>query len=822
MMMDSEERITLFAKVIVPLPLPKIYTYRVPFEWTNLVFVGQRIAVPFGAKKIYSGIIHELTDSPPEGYQANYVIEILDEKPIVSPVQLRFWEWVAQYYMCFLGDILSNALPAGFRVQSLTKISLHPDFDPDNIGVLDSRENEILAMLLNTKSITVEQVQNTLKVKSVLKYIKSMYIKGLVSMEEELKENYKPKFSEWVHCSTFWDDEYEANLALNTMERQSVKQFEAMMYILGAPNRQIEVKKLTSTKNISRPILNALQKKGYVQFVKHQEDRFHAIQGEGESFEFTESQMKAVAEIQYAFDNQKNVLLHGITGSGKTHVYLHFAEEALKQGKQVLFLVPEVALTEHLVTRVAQLISQEIGVWHHYYSTSERTELYEKVRMREINFVIGTRNALFAPFAELGLIIVDEEHESSYKQFEKRPNFHARDAAFQLAKLFDANILMGSATPSYEMMQLSVDGIIQKVNLFERFEQQQFAEFMTLNLGELKKQNRMQGFFSDLAVAAIQDKLKRKEKVIVYHNRKGYAPFIQCGVCGHTTQCVQCDIALTFYKSTNQQRCNYCGYQQNIPKNCPGCGSTDLVMKGVGTEKIVEELNLLFPELRISRFDQTSIKKRSDFQKILNAFEAGEIDILVGTQLLAKGIDFEDVALIVVPDADIMLNLPDFRSHERAFQQLYQLSGRAGRGKKRGQVLVQSYQPNHLVLNAVKEEAFLELCQSELLERKTFGYPPFSRLIEITVKHKDQQTVFSAAAHLNNILRAKLGERLLGPLTPSVSRVKNLYLQQFLLKMDRQKDNIPRIKEFLMWAQNQVQTTSGFSAIRVDFDVDPN
>ena len=822
MSMLFEDRVTLFVKVIVPLPLPKIYTYRVPHEWTDLVFVGQRIAVPFGTKKVYSGIIYELTESPPEGYQANYILDLLDEKPIVSLLQLKFWDWISQYYMCFLGDVLSTALPAGFRVQSMTKLSLHPDFDPDDLQPLDSKENEILSLLLTSKSIAVEQVQSALKMKSVLKYIKSMYVKGIISMEEELKENYKPKFSEWIFCTDFWDNETDANLALNQMERKSIKQFEAMMYILGAPGKQIESKQLVLNKSVSRNTLISLEKKGYIQLVKKREDRFHAIQGEGDLVELTDTQKVAVDEIEQAFKLKKHTLLHGVTGSGKTHIYLHFAEQSLKEGKQVLFLVPEVALTEHLVSRVAQLISQEIGVWHHYYSTSERTELYEKIRLREINFIIGTRNALFAPFAELDLIIIDEEHESSYKQFEKRPNFHARDAAFQLAKLNHSKILMGSATPSYEMLQLANDSVIQKVQLLQRFEQQQFAEFMTLNLGDLKKQNRMQGFFSDLAVEAIKEKLKRKEKVIVYHNRKGYAPFIQCGTCGHTTQCVQCDIALTFYKSYNQQRCNYCGYQQNVPKNCPACSSADLIMKGVGTEKIVEELNLIFPELRISRFDQTSIKKRSDFQKILDAFESGEIEILVGTQLLAKGIDFEDVALIVVPDADIMLNLPDFRSHERAFQQLYQLSGRAGRGKKRGQVLVQSYQPNHLVLNAVKDEAYAELAVSELIERQTFGYPPFSRLIDISVKHKDQQTVFSAAAHLNNILRNKLGDRLLGPLTPSVSRVKNMYIQQFLLKMDRQKDNIPKIKEFLFWAQNQLQTTNGFSAVRVDFDVDPN
>lgn len=816
------ERITLFVKIILPVPLPKLYTYRVPLEWTDLIFVGLRVAVPFGSKKVYSGIIYEISETPPEGYQANYILDILDEKPIVSVKQLQFWEWISSYYMCYLGDVLGSALPAGFRVQSLTKITLHPDFDPDELPELDSKENEILSILLTSKGISVEQIQSSLKLKSILKYIKSMYLKGIIAMEEELRENYKPKFVEMAECTSIWESDFEGNLALNQLSKSSEKQFQAMMLVLGSPSRKAEVKKITENKSITKAILKSLEKKGYLKLYKQREDRFLAIQGEGDEIEFSQQQLQAISEIQFAFDQNKHALLHGVTGSGKTLIYLHFAIESLKKGKQVLFLVPEVALTEHLVTRIAQVIPDEIGVWHHYYSTNERTELYEKVRTRQINFIIGTRNALFAPFVELDFIVIDEEHESSFKQFEKRPMFHARDAAFQLAKLNGSKILMGSATPSYEMLQLAKESIIQRVQLSQRYEQQEFAELITLNLSELKKQNRMNGFFSDQAIDEITDKLKKKQKIIVYHNRKGYAPFIQCSLCGHTTQCVQCDIALTFYKSSNQQRCNYCGYQENVPKVCPACAGNELLLKGVGTEKIVEELNILFPEIRIGRFDQQSIKKRSDFQKILNAFESGEIEILVGTQLLAKGIDFEDVALIVVPDADIMLNVPDFRSHERAFQQLYQLSGRAGRGKNQGKVMVQSYQTTHLVLDAVRNEAYGELAENELNERKEFHYPPFARLIEIQLKHKDQQTVFSAAAYYNNIIRTRLGDRLLGPLTPSVSKVKNMYIQQFLLKMDKSKDNIPKIKEYILWAQSQLMQADGFSGVRVDFDVDPN
>lgn len=815
------ERITLFAKILLPVPLPKLYTYRVPYEWNELIVTGLRVAVSFGTKKVYSGIVWEIEEEPPLGYQASYILEILDDKPIVTPSQMVFWKWMATYYMSFLGDVMAAALPAGYRIQSATKITLHPEFSVDDLPVLDDKENQILGMLLRAKDITVDQIQQTLNQKTVMKYVKSLYLKGVISMQEELKENYKAKWVETVELSDFWDNELEGNLALNTLQKRSEKQFEALMHLLGKARKPHSLKEILGQKTIDRAAFKALEKKGYILIQKQQIDHWKAIDGQGEAIELTSAQDKALTEIRAFFEKKQPVLLHGLTGSGKTHIYIKEAIRQLELGKQVLYLLPEVALTEHLVSRISQLLPVEMGVWHHFYSSSERTELYEKVRNRSINFVIGTRSAVFAPFVELGLIIVDEEHEPSYKQFEKRPLFNARDTAFYLAKQHQSHLLLGSATPSYEMMYLTKKESLGYVALNERYEQRAFAEWEWLNLKELKSQNRLTGNFSDPAKEALTAALKANQKIIVYHNRKGYAPYIECVVCGHTTQCIQCDISLTYYKSSNNQRCSYCGYHQNPPKTCPACGANDFAMKGTGTERMVEELKEIFPTARIARFDQQSIRKRTDFQKILTDFAQRNIDILVGTQLLAKGIDFEDVSLIVIPDADISLNIPDFRSSERAFQQLYQLAGRAGRGNVEGKVLVQTYRSFHPVYEALKNNDFAALSEKELESRETFHYPPYTRLIEIFLKHKDEQAVISAAMVFNNLIRPVFKDTLLGPITPSVSKIRNMYIQQFMIKLDVSAQNSSRVKQYLLQKKEELIFAENMNGVYVDFNVDP-
>lgn len=819
--MDLEERITLFAEVLLPLPLPKVYTYRLPYEWNELLLLGMRVAVPFGAKKVYSGIVWKISEMPPEGYQANYIIEILDDRPIVTPLQMEFWEWVSRYYLSYLGDVLNIALPAGYRVQSQTKISLHTEINLDDLGVLDEKENLVLSLLIKEKIITVEQVQQLLNQKTVMKTIKSMYHKGLISMQEELRENYKPKWLDWIELSSDWKDENFANEILNYTEKRAVKQFEALMHLLGRARTPHQLKQFITDSGVSRSTLNSIQLKGWIRIFQEKTDHLKLRTAGNSHLELTSKQKIVAEKVNSSLAQGHPVLIQGVTGSGKTYLYLNAALDILEQGKQVLFLVPEVALTENLVERISEFVPQEIGVWHHYYSSYERTELYDKISSREVNFIIGTRSALFAPFKELGIIIIDEEHEPSYKQFEKRPLFHARDAAFYLARQWGAQLLMGSATPSYEMLHLAKLGKVTLVRLDVRFDDRKPTQWIWLDSKELKKQNRQKDLFSDPMLEEMKLAWEKGKKTIVFHNRKGYAPYMQCALCGHTTECIQCDIALTYYKSTLNQRCNYCGHSQAVPKVCPGCGGNHFQMKGTGTEKIVEEMEIYFPNARIARFDQQSIKKRSDFQRIIQDFNSGQIDFLVGTQLLSKGIDFESVELICVPDADMSLNIPDFRSHERAFQQLYQLAGRAGRGEAAGKIIIQTYKKEHPVYQALNDGDFDSFTTEEMQARETFAYPPFGRLIEISLKHKNEHTCMTAAMIMNNLLRQHLGEFLLGPVVPTVARVKNMYIQQFLLKLNHHAPAAAKIKTYLLTQKDRLIRSEGMNALQLDFNVDP-
>lgn len=671
---------TLFAHVLVPVPVPKAYTYRVPHDWNDWIHQGLRVAVQFGPKKIYAGIILELSDSPPEGYQASYILDVLDDAPIVNHKQLQFWRWVAKYYMCYLGEVMATALPAGYRLQSETKIVLHPDADLEAISRADVEDLEwqILELLGKKDGISLDDIHQKLGVKNVLKHVKSLYLRGLVVMEEELKENYRPKYEEFLDLCNIWDDSELANSSLNALERRAPKQYEAMMHILGTGKRELTVESIVKDFEVDRTVLKQLEKKSLIMIVKRRRDHLQVIRGGAQEYHLTESQSRALGIIGAGFEEKQPALLYGVTGSGKTHVYMELVKETLAAGKQVLYLLPEVALTEHMVARMGAFLPVEIGVWHHFYSSHERTELYDRILKDQIQFVVGTKGAVFAPFSNLGLIVVDEEHESTYKQFDKKPFYHGRDAAFQLAKYHGANVLLGSATPSYEMQFAVQQHRMVIAEITEKYDGGKPAELMYLNIGELKKTGQMNSLFSEPVRMAIQKAMDVKQKVVVYHNRKGYVPYIECGDCGLTTQCKHCDISMTYYKSSDNQRCSYCGFQQPVPSKCVACGSQDLKLKGTGTEKLAEELGQLFPKSRVARFDQQSMRKRDDFQKILTAFERGDIDILVGTQLLSKGIDIENIGLVVVPDADMLLHIPDFRSHERAFQQLQQLSGRIG------------------------------------------------------------------------------------------------------------------------------------------------
>ena len=815
---------TLFAHVLVPVPVPKTYTYRVPHDWNDWIHEGLRVAVQFGPKKIYAGIILSLSDSPPVGYQAAYLLDVLDDAPIVNHRQLQFWQWVAKYYMCYLGEVMATALPAGYRLQSETKILLHPDADLESVirSELDDIEWQILELLGHKDGLSLDEIHQKLAVKNVLKHVKSLYLRGLVVMEEELKENYRPKYEEFLELGLIWGDADRANAALGVMERRAQKQYEAMMHVLGTGKREMPVEMIVKGLGVERAVLKQLEKKTFVSLVKRRRDHLQVTRGGAQDYQLTALQKTALDVVRNALEAQQPALLFGVTGSGKTHIYMELVKEALANGKQVLYLLPEVALTEHLVAKMSAFLPVEIGVWHHFYSSHERTELYDRILKNQIQFVVGTKGAVFAPFTDLGLIVVDEEHESSYKQFDKKPFYHGRDAAFQLAKLHDAKFVMGSATPSYEMQFAVKQQRVVLAELNEKYDGGKAAELMYLNVGELKKAGKMNSMFSDSVQLAIQSAMDLKQRVVVYHNRKGYVPYIECGDCGLTSQCKNCDISLTYYKSSDNQRCNYCGYQQVVPSKCVACGSQDLRLKGTGTEKLAEELSQLFPKARVGRFDQQSMRKRDDFQRILLAFERGEIDILVGTQLLAKGIDIENIGLVVVPDSDMLLHIPDFRSHERAFQQLQQLAGRIGRRAERGVMMIQTYQPEHEVLKALKTGDYNGLMETEMEQREVFGYPPFTKLLKIDVKHLDAQVATEASRWLADQLRKQLGNLVLGPQVPSVARVKNRFIQQIVVKIPRESAKLNAAKHLVQQAREAALAHLLWRAVRIDVVVDPN
>ncbi|MSP58000.1 MAG: primosomal protein N' [Flavobacteriaceae bacterium] len=815
---------TLFAQVLVPVPVPKTYTYRIPYDWNDWVHEGLRVAVQFGPKKIYAGIVIDIVDQAPLAYQASYILDILDESPIVGFKQLQFWRWVAKYYMCYLGEVMATALPAGYRLQSETRIALHPDADLSVVlpEELDDLQWHILKLLGKKDSLSLDEIHQKLAVKNVLKLIKLLYLRGLIVMEEELKDSYRPKFEEVIALTSFWEDSSVLNETLNGLEKRAPKQYEAMMVLLGLGKKEVPIEMLTKQNLILRETIKQLAKKGFLSLHKLRRNHLQVTLGVSNEYGLNEEQSQALDTIQEAFDNGKPALLFGVTGSGKTHVYMELVKQSISQGKQVLYLLPEVALTEHMVTRMAAYLPIEIGVWHHYYSSHERTELYDRILKNQIQFVVGTKGAVFAPFHNLGLIVIDEEHESSYKQFEKKPYFNGRDASFQLANIHGANILLGSATPSYEMQFAVSHQKIVLARLHKKYDGGATPSLIYLNIADLKRAGKMTALFSDPAKMAIDKALENRQRVVVYHNRKGYVPYIECEQCGLATQCKNCDIALTYYKSSDNQRCSYCNYQQQVPSRCAACGSHEFKLKGTGTEKLAEELGQLYPKARVARFDQQSMLKRDDFQKTLTAFQRGDIDILVGTQLLSKGIDIENIGLVVVADADMILHIPDFKSHERAFQQFQQLAGRIGRRAEKGVMILQTYQPNHPVLQALKNDNYNSLMCEEMIQREAFGYPPYTKLLKIDVKHLEIQVASDASRWFAEQLKKKLGNQVLGPIVPSVARIKNRFVQQIMVKIPRDSTALVATKNFVQTIREQALLQNVWRSVRIDIVVDPS
>ena len=825
------ERKTLFVDVILPVPIRNEFTYRVPFELNDAVFNGARVVVPFGRNKLNTGIITRIHEEIPEAYQSKYIEFLLDERPIITPKQYTFWKWISNYYMAPIGDVMNAALPSNFKLASETQVALHPDYTI-NPKFLTDREHDIIIALEIREKMDLKEIAELVGIKTIQPIIKALIEKKAVISIEELNDKFVPKTAMFVRLSEYYRQENNISNYIQDIEhaKGKAKQLEAILSILHNGNLNdgsmtpILRKKLVD-EGVSQSSLNTLEQNGVVLQERYEISRFQTQLEEGDAFKpLSESQQVALNEINEGFEDNKVVLLHGVTGSGKTEVYVQLIQEQLDLGKQILFLLPEIALTTQLIQRLSAYFGDQIGVYHSKFNQNERVEIWNHVLNNDPNryrIVLGARSSIFLPFQDLGLIVVDEEHESSFKQYDPSPRYNARDCSIVLGSLHKANVLLGSATPALESYYNAKTGKYKLVELMDRFGSVQLPEVQCADLRKERKQKSMQSDFSSFLIDHIREALALGEQVILFQNRRGYTPLWMCEICNWTPTCKQCDVSLTYHKLSNQLKCHYCGYSTPPVGSCSSCGSNRIKMLGFGTEKIEDELGIIFPDKVIKRLDLDTTRSKNAYATILNDFDGGGIDILIGTQMVSKGLDFENVNLVGILDADMLLNRSDFRAFERSFQLMTQVAGRAGRRKKRGKVIIQTGDTDHWVIQKVIGHDFIGFYESEIMERNNYFYPPYFKIIEITVKHKDENKLNLAAIDLANSMKSLFKERVLGPEFPVVRRVKNLYLKRITLKIERGA-NDKKVKVRLQEMIDKFYASPSNKSVRVIVDVDPS
>jgi primosomal protein N' (replication factor Y) len=817
------DRETLFVEVILPLTISKNYTYRVPFEMNDAVAIGKRVVVQFGKSKLYTAIILSIGNQAPEKYEAKYLVEILDDKPVVTHQQLQFWQWQSDYYMCTVGEVMNAALPSALKLASETRIMLNKDFEVDR-ATLHDKEFLIVEALDIQPELTVSDIVKLLGQKTVMPILKLLFEKNIIHISEEVSERYKPRKRTFITLNPFYNDQENLRELFTILEKKAPKQADAILAYIKLSRTQKNVSKnelVDESGAGAASIKSLIEKEVFVAEDRNVSRLYFEEEEEITSFELSEQQQAALTDVKTQFKEKDVVLLHGVTSSGKTQIYIRLIEEMMRQDRQVLYLLPEIALTTHIIERLRIYFGANIGVYHSRFNDNERVEVWQKVLNNEYKVVLGARSSVFLPFSDLGLIIVDEEHETSYKQFDPAPRYNARDAAIFLSNMYQAKVLLGSATPSFESYFNARTGKYGFVELTERFGGVELPEVEVISIAEETKKKTMQSHFTSVLMADIAEALTNKEQVILFQNRRGYAPIMMCKICAYTPKCINCDVSLTYHKSSGKLHCHYCGYKEDSPSICPACGSTHLEYKGFGTEKVEDELSLLLPEARIQRMDLDTTRSKNSLQNILNNLEEKKIDILVGTQMVAKGLDFADVTVIGIINADSLLKFPDYRANERSFQMLAQVSGRAGRRGKRGKVVIQTYDPKHRVIKQVIENDYHDLYFTEMPERKSFKYPPFYRLINLDVKHKDPNILRNQAEYLAMQLRTHFGDRVIGPEAPLISRIRNYYINSILLKFEKDAVSIIKAKAIIRDVITQFQTTKLSKGSIIQPDVDP-
>ncbi len=831
------DRITLFADVLLPLPLPGYYTYRVPFELNEIIQTGQRVVVQFGTKKIYTALVRKIHTTPPDLITIKYVLSTLENEPLVSEMQFTFWEWMASYYMCTPGEVMNSALPSALKLASETKIVLNPTFDGD-ISNLNEKEILIAEALSHQKVLTISDVLKIIEQRSVIALIKNMIEKNVVLLEEELVNTYKVKTETFVRLAEKYQDESLLKDAFDLLEKRKVlsKQLEIVMYVysktIQSKNRPAKISRHEMLKqlNASSAQLKSLVKKGICELYTLDISRLeHIDDDEKINVVFSEDQQTAYENVIACFNKKDITLLHGITSSGKTEIYIKLIEETIAKGKQVLYLLPEIALTTQIINRLRKAFGNKVGVYHSKFSDNERVEIWNKVLLNNLSnvttegtyqIVLGARSALFLPFSNLGLIIIDEEHDSSYKQINPAPRYNARDSAIYLAKLHKAKTLLGSATPSLESYYNAKNDKYALVELNKRFGGVMLPEIFVADVKEETKKKRMKSHFTPFLLECIGEALKNKEQVILFQNRRGFSMRLECDICHWIPECKHCDVTLTYHKKSNQLICHYCGYSVNIPDRCPACNNNKILMHGFGTEKLEEELPVFFPEAKVKRMDLDTTRSKHGHQEIINDFEDRKIDILVGTQMVTKGLDFENISLVGIMNADSMISFPDFRAFERSYQLMAQVSGRAGRKQKRGKVIIQTYNPYHAVIRYVIDNDYSTMYESQIGERQTFKYPPVYKIIQLSLRHKNAEKLNRSAKELAMILKRSFGSRILGPEYPVVSRIRNEFIKNILVKFERDF-SLTNAKALLAKHIEAFKLDKDNTGIRIMIDVDP-
>jgi primosomal protein N' (replication factor Y) (superfamily II helicase) len=820
------ERLTYFVDVVLPLAVDRLFTYRVPFELNDLIQKGVRVVVPFGKTKFQTGIVIDIHQNPPKDYQVKYVESVLDEKPIVVGKQVKFWNWLAEYYMSTLGEVMNAALPGNFKLGSETKIALHPDFDRDAAELSDDAFLLVEALSVQ-ETLDLIEVSSIISKKNVHPFIKNMIDQRVVISVEELKWKYRPKYATYLCLDEAYNNENNLRELLDTLEKsaQKVKQFESLMVFLRNKDQDSTYVAKADLLNdgATESSLKSLEKNGVLRFESIEISRLKEKgAGEIERKSLSTAQNQALEEIKTVFESKDVCLLHGVTGSGKTELYVELIEEQLQLGKQVLFLLPEIALTTQLIDRLSAYFGDLVGVYHSKFNQNERVEIWNAVLHKDpkrFRVIVGARSAVFLPFTDLGLIIVDEEHESSFKQHDPSPRYHGRDAAIVLGMIHKTKTLLGSATPSMESYynaQLDKYGLVE---LNERFGGIQLPEILVADLSEERKNKASHAVFSQFLIDEMQLALNQQEQIILFQNRRGYTPYWMCEICHWTPTCKSCDVTLTYHKHSNMLKCHYCGYGTAPMGSCGNCGSNRIKMMGFGTERIEDELSLLLPNAKIGRLDLDSTRSKEGYAKVLDAFGRREIDILVGTQMVTKGLDFDHVSLVGILDADQILRFPDFRSFERGFQLMTQVAGRAGRKTKRGKVIIQTGQPDQWIIQQVIKNDYQTMFKQELLERKNFNYPPFTKIIQLTLKHRDQNHLEGSAALLAHGLKEVFGSRVIGPEYPLVKRVQNFYIKTIRLKMEREYSQ-KQIKEKIKRIIDQYYADPMNKSVKISIDVD--